>query len=147
MYLGSFDPVHTAHIDIPCKIIKNYDLEKIIFVPTCKSPVGRNFFASYSDRVNMIKNAIKGYKFFTISTFESTSEKISFTIDTVHYFKKKFKMKKNVTPLLHFYAGRISSGRLFQEPHRTPSLLLFWHEAISALRVMLRIGFANKNKI
>ena len=39
----------------------------------------------------MIKNAIKGYKFFTISTFESTSEKISFTIDTVHYFKKKFK--------------------------------------------------------
>ena len=66
-------------------------MEKIIFVPTSKSPVGRSFFASYSDRVNMIKNAIKGHKFFAISTFENTSEKISFTIDTVHYFKKKFK--------------------------------------------------------
>ena len=39
----------------------------------------------------MIKNAIKDYDFFTVSTFENTSENISFTIDTVHYFKKKFK--------------------------------------------------------
>ena len=39
----------------------------------------------------MIKNAIKDHKFFTVSTFENTSENISFTIDTVHYFKKKFK--------------------------------------------------------
>ena len=38
----------------------------------------------------MIENAIKDHKFFTVSTFENTSENISFTIDTVHYFKKKF---------------------------------------------------------
>ena len=59
-------------------------------MPTGKSPVGRRFFASYSDRVNMIKNAIKGHEFFTVSTFENTSESTSFTIDTVCYFKKKF---------------------------------------------------------
>ena len=38
----------------------------------------------------MIKNAIKDHDFFTVSTFENTSENISFTIDTVCYFKKKF---------------------------------------------------------
>ena len=38
----------------------------------------------------MIKNAIKDHEFFTVSTFENTSENISFTIDTVYYFKKKF---------------------------------------------------------
>ena len=38
----------------------------------------------------MIKNAIKGLEFFTVSTFENKSENISFTIDTVCYFKKKF---------------------------------------------------------
>ena len=38
----------------------------------------------------MIKNAIKGHEFFRVSTFENTSENISFTIDTVCYFKKKF---------------------------------------------------------
>ena len=59
-------------------------------MPTGKSPVGRRFFASYSDRVNMIKNAIKGHDFFTVSTIENTSENISFTIDTVCYFKQKF---------------------------------------------------------
>ncbi len=41
----------------------------------------------------MIKNAIKGHKFFSVSTFENTSENISFTIDTVYYFKKKFKSR------------------------------------------------------
>ncbi len=59
-------------------------------MPTGKSPVGRRFFASYSDRVNMIKNAIKDHEFFTVSTFENTTQNISFTIDTVCYFKKKF---------------------------------------------------------
>ena len=39
----------------------------------------------------MIKNAIKDHEFFTVSTFENTSENISFTLDTVCYFKKKFK--------------------------------------------------------
>lgn len=38
----------------------------------------------------MIKNAIKDHDFFTVSTFENTSENISFTLDTVCYFKKKF---------------------------------------------------------
>ena len=41
----------------------------------------------------MIKNAIKGHEFFSVSTFENTSENISFTIDTVYYFKKKFKSR------------------------------------------------------
>ena len=38
----------------------------------------------------MLRNAIKGHEFFTVSTFENTSENVSFTIDTVCYFKKKF---------------------------------------------------------
>ena len=51
IYLGSFDPIHTAHIDIPCQIKDHYQLEKIIFVPTNKSPIGRKFHAKYNDRV------------------------------------------------------------------------------------------------
>ena len=38
----------------------------------------------------MIKNAIKGHEYFAVSTFENTSGDISFTKDTVCYFKKKF---------------------------------------------------------
>ena len=38
----------------------------------------------------MIENAIKKHEFFAVSTFENRSENISFTIDTIHYFKRKF---------------------------------------------------------
>ena len=53
MYLGSFDPVHNAHIDIPLKIKKQYHLDKIIYVPTGISPVGKIFKASKFDRIKM----------------------------------------------------------------------------------------------
>ena len=49
VYLGSFDPVHNAHIDIPLQIKKQYHLDKIIYVPTGISPVGKIFKASKSD--------------------------------------------------------------------------------------------------
>ena len=39
----------------------------------------------------MIQNAIKGYKFFAVSTFEKLSEDISYSIDTINYFNKKYK--------------------------------------------------------
>lgn len=90
IYLGSFDPIHSAHIEIPCRIRNHYQLEKIIFVPTNISPIGRKFFANYNDRVTMIQNAIKGYEFFTVSTFENLSEKTSYSIDTINYFNKKY---------------------------------------------------------
>lgn len=90
VFLGSFDPIHTAHIDIPCQIRDHYQLDKIIFVPTNKSPIGRKFFADYNDRVTMIRNAIKGYEFFAVSTFEKLSEKTSYSIDTINYFIKKY---------------------------------------------------------
>jgi nicotinic acid mononucleotide adenylyltransferase len=50
--------VHNAHIDIPLKIKKQYHLDKIIYVPTGISPVGKIFKASKSDRIKMLENAV-----------------------------------------------------------------------------------------
>ena len=48
--------MHNAHIDIPLKIKKQYHLDKIIYVPTGISPVGKTFKASKPDRIKMLKN-------------------------------------------------------------------------------------------
>ena len=63
LYLGSFDPVHKAHIDIPLKIKDDYQLQHIIYVPTGVSPVGREFKANYEDRMIMLENATKQHDF------------------------------------------------------------------------------------
>ena len=91
LYLGSFDPVHKAHIDIPLKIKDDYQLHHIIYVPTGVSPVGRKFRADYEDRVTMLKNATKEYDFFSVSDFENSSKKTAYSINTIHHFEEKHK--------------------------------------------------------
>jgi len=82
--------VHTAHINIPLQLKDDYSLEKIIFVPTGTSPVGKTFKATCSDRVAMLINATKRYSFFDVSEYEINSSGPSFSIDTVQHFKKKY---------------------------------------------------------
>ena len=77
-------------IDIPLKIKDDYKLDQIIYVPTGKSPIGRRYEASSADRVVMLKNATKGYDFLSVSEFEICSENISFSIDTIKFFKRKY---------------------------------------------------------
>ena len=50
--------MHNAHIDIPLKIKNHFKLDKIIYVPTGTSPVGKAFKANKSDRLKMLENAI-----------------------------------------------------------------------------------------
>ena len=90
MYLGSFDPVHSAHISIPVKIKDQYLLDEIIYIPTGKSPVNRKFEASSLDRITMLKNATKRYDFITVSDFEVTSENVSYSVDTVRHYKSEY---------------------------------------------------------
>lgn len=90
MYLGSFDPVHSAHVSIPVKIKDQYLLDEIIYIPTGKSPVNRKFEASSLDRITMLKNATKRYDFITVSDFEVTSENVSYSVDTVRHYKSEY---------------------------------------------------------
>ncbi len=90
---GSFDPIHLGHI-IPLFDLKENieELEKIIFVPAMVSPFKKGrILASPEHRMNMIKISIKDYKFFDVSDFEIKKGGLSYTIDTLRYFKKDIK--------------------------------------------------------
>jgi len=82
--------VHEAHINIPLQLKDDYNLERIIFVPTGTSPVGKTFRATSSDRVAMLINATKMHSFFDVSEHEINSSGPSFSIDTLKHFKKNF---------------------------------------------------------
>ena len=82
--------MHNAHIDIPLKIKKQYHLDKIIYVPTGISPVGKIFKASKSDRVKMLENAVTPHKSLVINNYELSSLGTSYSIDTLKYFKELY---------------------------------------------------------
>lgn len=87
LFGGSFDPVHLGHLRIAEDIREHFSLEKIIFIPAFISPLKSYHSASGNDRLNMLKLAIKDNPFFEISTYELDKGGISYTIDTVTYFK------------------------------------------------------------
>ncbi|HBM70758.1 MAG TPA: nicotinate (nicotinamide) nucleotide adenylyltransferase [Firmicutes bacterium] len=92
IYGGSFDPIHNGHIRTALASSRYFDA-KVIFVPA-KNPRFKVLDSTPSQRLDMLKLAIKDLNpsIFMISLFEMDSyDEINYSIDTVRYFKNKFK--------------------------------------------------------
>ena len=91
LYGGSFDPIHSGHIRIAkaASLMLNAD---VVFIPA-KAPRFKTVTTSQEDRINMLRLALKedGSSAFSISYCELEREgEQTKTVDTVHYFKKKY---------------------------------------------------------
>lgn len=88
---GTFDPIHFGHLITAQAVKEIRKLEKIIFIPCYISPHKKN---SGNDnavhRFEMIKRAIDGIEGFEVSDFEINKGGISFTVETLKEFKKKY---------------------------------------------------------
>lgn len=88
LFGGTFDPIHRAHIHVAECARQQLKVERLIFVPVRRSP-HKKFtpLASDSDRLEMIKLAIAGIPYFSVSDCELKRSEPSFTIDTIRYFR------------------------------------------------------------
>ncbi len=88
---GTFDPIHHGHLITAQSVREIRDLDKIIFIPSFISPHKADVnSASPEHRMNMLKLAVDGIDFFEVSDYEINKEGISYTIDTLKEFKKKY---------------------------------------------------------
>ncbi|MBZ4203895.1 nicotinate-nucleotide adenylyltransferase [Mycoplasma tauri] len=92
LFGGSFNPVHNGHIKIAEYAYKNIGLDKIYFIPTAVSPFKKNNkVAKNEDRVNMLELALEDSKMnYEVSHFELKRGGVSYTFETIRYFKQKF---------------------------------------------------------
>lgn len=81
---GTFNPIHYGHLINAQIIFEDFDLDKIIFVPS-KSPVHKEFIngATGEDRHQMIEYAIEGNSNFEVSRIELDRDTPSYTIFTI----------------------------------------------------------------
>ena len=88
---GTFNPVHIGHLILAEEAREKLALDKIIFIPAALPPHKDNFnIAPAQDRLEMLKLAVKGNKFFAVSDIEIKRKGPSYTIDTLNAFKAKF---------------------------------------------------------
>jgi len=91
IYGGSFDPVHSGHVETIKKALKSLDIDKLIVIPAFRNPFKTTIHASQELRIAWLKRACKAFKKVEISSFEIEQNRATPTIETVKYFEKKYK--------------------------------------------------------
>jgi len=88
---GTFDPIHNGHLITAQSVREIRELEKIIFIPSFVSPhKEKKYTANPEQRLTMVNLAIQDVSFFESSDFEINKGGISYTVDTLREFKKKY---------------------------------------------------------
>ncbi len=87
---GTFNPVHSEHVEIAERAVKELSLDKLYIMPSHISPHKTRTPASVEDRINMLKLAFEGLKNIEISTYEVDNGGTSYTYLTVEHFKREY---------------------------------------------------------
>ena len=86
---GTFNPIHLGHLILAEEVIQKIGLTKVIFAPTNLPPHKDNGeIISACHRLKMLKLAIRGNPYFSVSDIEIKRGGRSYTIDTIKEFNK-----------------------------------------------------------
>ena len=86
---GTFDPVHLGHLQIAKIALKLASLDQVHFVTSVHPPhKSEKTHANFLDRHAMVALAVKGQKHFVPSSIEADRPGKSYSIDTIHHFRR-----------------------------------------------------------
>ena len=90
LYGGTFDPVHSGHVEVARKVLELFEIEKVLFIPAQVAPhkVGRRVTEPIH-RYAMLALATQNDPRLSISTFELDAPDRRYTVDTVEHFRTK----------------------------------------------------------
>lgn len=89
LYGGSFDPVHIGHMAVAKSAREQFELDKVIFIPTGNMPHKKGTVATDEQRARMLELSFDSDAF-SVSRYEINREEISYSADTIEYFKGVF---------------------------------------------------------
>lgn len=96
LFGGSFDPIHNGHLQLANWTRTQLSLNRMIFIPAAIPPHKQHLTLSNSEhRYQMVQIAIENCPDFEISDVELKKKGVSYTIDTIIYYQKKFALDKD----------------------------------------------------
>ena len=89
---GTFDPIHIGHLHVAYEALDKLKLDSVIFVPSGNPPhKNKQNITDAEARYNIVNIAIKDENRFMISDYELKKKGMSYTYETIEYFKNKEK--------------------------------------------------------
>lgn len=88
---GTFNPIHYGHLIIGENACCQYDLERVIYLPTGPAP-HKAFLGEEMTyhRCNMVRLAIENNPHFDISYYEAKKKETCYTCETLEYIHEKY---------------------------------------------------------
>lgn len=91
LFGGSFNPIHSGHINLAVSVMKKLMLDKVIFIPSGLAPhKSSSEYADSADRLEMCRLATEEYENFEVSDYEINKSGKSYSVYTVEHFRKIF---------------------------------------------------------
>jgi nicotinate-nucleotide adenylyltransferase len=95
LFGGSFDPVHLGHLLVAQAAIEELGLDKLFFIPAAQSPFkSENKIAPAEIRLRLLRLALAGKTNCEIDEQEIRRGGVSYTIETLRAYAKKFPAAK-----------------------------------------------------
>ena len=89
---GTFDPIHTGHIEIAKTAKERMALDMVVFVPSGDPPhKSLKNARNKEDRLTMTELATSSYDFFSVSDYEIKKNEKSYSVNLIKHFKEVYK--------------------------------------------------------
>ncbi len=91
VYGGTFDPIHTTHVEIARTALRHAHLDRVLFIVAAKPPHKRgDVFAEADDRLELVRAALAGEPAMEASRLELDRSGYSFTVDTLDLLQRQY---------------------------------------------------------
>ena len=95
LYGGAFNPVHLGHLLVAQAAMEELELDRLFFIPASQSPFKQETPAAPAElRLQWLRLALAGKTHYAVDDQEIRRGGISYTIETVRDFAKKFPQAK-----------------------------------------------------
>lgn len=91
---GSFEPLHTGHMNMAGIVLESFDIDKLIILPSFQNRLKDTHKISAKKRFEWVKDVFLDSKKILISDYEVLQNRAVASIESILYFKNLYKSKK-----------------------------------------------------
>lgn len=91
LFGGTFDPIHTGHTALAERVLTEFKLDEIIFLPAGNPPhKSKKKVTDKQHRYSMVQLAVGNHTHFSVSNYEIKRETPNYSYLTVAHFKEMY---------------------------------------------------------